>query len=162
MKIAEFRAIADRACCIIGLWSPAAVQLVTMTACHESRLKFRHQLGNGPALGLCQMEPATAQDIWNHFLSPQWATLGAKVELTLASGQDSNPKTMADNDLYAAAMCRVHYFRVKEPLPDLGDPDGLAAYWKRHYNTPAGAGTPEQFKSSYIALSIEEAWSPTS
>ena len=49
------------------------------------------------------------------------------------------------NDLYACAMCRIHYQRVREPLPDADDLEGQAAYWKAHYNTPLGAGTVEHF-----------------
>ena len=66
--------------------------------------------------------------------------------------------TLETNDLYAAAMCRLHYRRVPAPLPQLGDPDAVAAYWKQHYNTALGAGTPEQFKSSFIALAVRDAW----
>ena len=60
--------------------------------------------------------------------------------------------------LTAAGICRLHYFRVKAPLPALYDVDGRAAYWKAHYNTPLGAGTVEEFKTSFIALTVAEAW----
>jgi hypothetical protein len=65
---------------------------------------------------------------------------------------------MVGNDLYAAAMCRVHYRRAKAPLPRLDDPDALARYWKDTYNSANGAGTPEHFKTSFIALVINETW----
>jgi hypothetical protein len=169
MKIAEFRQIAFDACTTIGLWSPNAVELIVMTAAHESRLEYRRQFGNGPALGLIQMEANTHADIWNNYLRYQ-PDLAAKVRQTLKAGEKASrdpgvsglqapdPETLVNNDLYAAAMCRVHYRRVKPALPQLNDIDGMAAYYKRYYNTYLGAGTIEDFKSSYIGLVIAEAW----
>ena len=46
-------------------------------------------------------------------------------------------------------MARVHYLRVPQPLPAADDIDGLARYWKAHWNTREGAGTPERFVESY-------------
>ena len=46
-------------------------------------------------------------------------------------------------------MARAHYLRVPEPLPDAGDVEALAAYWKQHYNTPAGAGSEAEFIDNY-------------
>ena len=156
MKIADFCAIADHACRILDLWSPAAVQLVTMTAVHESHLEFRQQIGGGPALGLCQMEPATHDDIWSNFLAYH-DDLAARLRGMLEPG-DAGASAMAHNDLYAAGMCRVHYRRAKPPLPAYDDPDGMAGYWKAHYNSALGAGSPESFKTSYLALTIRESW----
>jgi hypothetical protein len=156
MKIAEFRQIAHEACQIIGLWSPNAVELIVMTAAHESRLEYRRQFGNGPALGLCQMEAATHNDIWSNYLKYQ-PDLASKVRQTL--GEDKPvAETLVNNDLYAAAMARVHYRRVKPALPHLNDIDGMGKYWKAYFNTAGGAGTIEDFKSSYIGLVIAEAW----
>ena len=47
---------------------------------------------------------------------------------------------------YSTLMCRVHYFRVPEPLPvNTGDKmvylESLGRYWKKYYNTEKGAGT---------------------
>jgi hypothetical protein len=53
--------------------------------------------------------------------------------------------TMQVNDRYAAAMCRIRYLRVPAPLPAPDDIQAMANYWKEHYNTPLGAGTPEEF-----------------
>ncbi len=53
------------------------------------------------------------------------------------------------NDLaYAAAMCRVHYFRRPERLP-ADNISALATYWKNHYNTILGAGSSREFIDNY-------------
>ncbi|MHC5804382.1 hypothetical protein ACYTX7_09245, partial [Streptococcus pyogenes] len=52
----------------IGLYSEAADQLILGTIFQESRAKYLKQLGNGPALGVIQMEPNTYNDIWDNYL----------------------------------------------------------------------------------------------
>jgi hypothetical protein len=122
----------------------AAEQLVLGTAIQESLLVHRRQLGNGPARGLFQMEPATHDDCWNNFLKFR-PVLAAKVRQTLDAGQEPVAGTLEVNDGYAAAMCRVRYLRVAAARPDADDVAAMAAYWKQHYNTPLGAGTPDEF-----------------
>lgn len=136
----------------LHLWSRSAENLLLGTAAVESAMgKYIHQI-NGPAIGIWQMEPTTHNDIWSHFLDgrPEVA-VGVK---SLAGyrwmGRRVRPEEMAGNLFYACAMTRIHYLRVPEALPDENDVDGMAMYWKQHYNTAAGAGTPEGFVSSYI------------
>ena len=53
----------------IGLFNHTAVNLLLGTCAQESRMgTYVHQLGNGPALGIYQIEPATHNDIWANFL----------------------------------------------------------------------------------------------
>jgi hypothetical protein len=132
----------------LGRGGRAAEQLVLGTAIQESLLIHRQQLGNGPALGLFQMEPATHDDCWDNFLKFR-SDLTAKVKLTLGPGEDAVPVTMKVNDRYAAAMCRVCYVRVSEALPAQDDIDAMANYWKKHYNTLLGAGKPEEFLAKW-------------
>ena len=54
------------------------------------------------------------------------------------------------NDLsYSVAMARLKYWRDPEPLPQAGDIEGLAHYWKDHYNSHLGKGTVEEFIENY-------------
>lgn len=140
----------------LGLWSVPAEALVLGTACQESNCGlYLTQLGNGPALGIFQMEPRTHDDIWNRYLADR-QDLAKKVNRwRICWGNGAGAEEMAGNLYYAAAMCRVHYLRVSEPIPDTLE--GQAAYWKEYYNTPAGAGSASdymgswrQFASSYI------------
>ena len=122
----------------------AAEQLLLGTAIQESLLVHRRQLGNGPARGLFQMEPATHDDCWDNFLKFRSA-LATKVRQTLEPGQEPVAGTLEVNDAYAAAMCRVRYLRVPAAMPADADIAAMANYWKLHYNTPLGAGTPDEF-----------------
>lgn len=133
----------------IGLWSRAAENLVMGTAAQESNLRFIHQV-KGPAVGLFQIEPATYRDIWTNWL-PGQGDLAEKLRAIAGQPDSGVPdvEIMTWNLKYAAAMCRVFYRRLKAPLPHEDDVEGLAAYWKRHYNTSAGKGTTAQFTRNF-------------
>ena len=132
-----------------GLQAPT--ELLLGTALQESGLTHRVQMGGGPALGLFQMEPRTHDDIWNNFLKyrPGLAT----AVRSFLSG-DLQAATLQNDDRYAAAMARVHYYRMGEivgesPIPAAGDIPGMAAYWKTYYNTGGGAGSAAQFLANW-------------
>lgn len=136
------------------VWSPAAENLVMGTAAQESSLVYLHQVGGGPALGLWQMEPATHHDIWTNYLAYQAPLATRILSASMLMTADSSPFEVPDQALvfnlkYAALMCRAHYRRRPEPLPEANDVAALAAYWKLHYNTPAGAGTEDEFMRHY-------------
>ncbi len=130
----------------LGLYSTAAVELVLGTALQESRLTYIKQLGVGPALGVCQMEPRTHDDIWDNFLA-------YREKLKQLTSEIGGPDAveMIWNLRYSVAMCRLHYRRVRFALPQAGDLKGQASYWKAHYNTDLGRGTTEEYISNWRA-----------
>lgn len=128
----------------LGMYSVAAAELVLGTALQESRLTYIKQLGTGPALGVCQMEPRTHDDIWNNFLA-----FREKMRQVVSEIGGPDAKEMIWNLKYSVAMCRVHYRRVRFPLPQAGDLKGQAQYWKDHYNTDLGRGTTEEYISNW-------------
>ena len=127
--------------------SKAAVNLLLGTAAVESRMgEYIHQI-NGPALGIYQMEPATHEDIYENYLKYH-----GDIERLLDKFNWS--KTPYSSELmynlrYATVMCRLHYYRVNEILPEADNINGLAVYWKRYYNTENGKGTVSGFISTY-------------
>ena len=137
----------------LDLWSDSAENLIMGTIAQESEMgRYLKQLYGGPARGICQMEPRTHQDIWTNYLAYKHP-LAVKV-MGLASRRSTkighpNPAELEGNLFYSVAMCRVHYLRVPEALPDAEDIEGLAAYYKTHYNTPKGAATVEEFIENY-------------
>ena len=145
IDIATARQIVHEANITIGLCSPAADDLVLGTGAQESHYQFVRQLGGGPALGYWQMEPATHDDCWESYLRyPVRYNLATKIK-SLLNGDPPVANAMVTNPHYAAAMCRIRYLRVHEPLPNYGDVHAYAAYWKQFYNTPLGAGTIQEF-----------------
>lgn len=137
-------------------WSAAAENLVLATAIAESDLSALHQIGGGPALGLWQIEPATHADLWTNWLAYRSALadrLGSMAAPWPLVPQ--NPAQTATNLLYAAAVCRLIYYRAPARLPAKDDADAMGRYWKQHYNTPLGAGDPAKFAALYRRHAME-------
>lgn len=120
------------------LYSISAVNLLLGTGAQESACgTYLRQLGGGPAMGAFQMEPQTFD----------WL----KVKY-----RDFYPEIMhavfdrLEWDLWLAIfMARLRYRVDPKPLPAPSDLRALAHYYKRVFNTAAGAATPEQFISSW-------------
>ena len=126
-------------------FSQAAAKLLLGTALKESQqLRHRRQIGGGPALSYFQMEPNTHNDIWTNFLDFR-PDLKNKITELLSSPNANKIYELEFNDNYAAGMARVHYFRVPQALPGVNNIQGMATYWKQHYNTPLGAGTVQEY-----------------
>lgn len=131
----------------IGLHSQAAEDLVMGTGAQESRLEYIKQI-RGPALGLFQVEPATYFDYWDNFIDRRPELRDAIFESLDVTYRP--PVERVVHDLrFAAMMCRIHYRRIRAPLPPEGDVEAMAAYWKRYYNTVHGRGTEEEFVRNY-------------
>ena len=122
-----------------ALCSDAAVNLLLGTAAQESGLgEYIRQLGGGPALGVFQMEPATFD----------W--LRDKYSLKYPAALQGRMAEELEWDLFLSILtARLRYRVVPEALPSSSNTLALALYWKKHYNTPAGAGTVEQFEKNY-------------
>jgi hypothetical protein len=139
----------------LGLYSPEAAQLLLATAAQESSLgEYLVQLGEGPALGIFQMEPNTHDDIYDNYLFYR-PELRDSVEAFLFGGQPPE-FNLVSNLAYMTAMARIHYLRVPEALPALGDIAGMARYWKKFYNTSEGKGTEEEFKHNFHRFGLDK------
>ena len=127
----------------INLWSPSAEELVLGTAIVESGLTYLRQWGDGPALGLWQVEPSTQNDLYTNSLNYRPELGSALMELRAPNlSIDGEPR---HQPIYGAAVCRLCYYRKPDALPEAGDIEGQAAFWKQHYNTPLGKGTVTKY-----------------
>lgn len=145
----QFQDLIERTLQDLELYSESAVNLLLGTAAQESNFgTYLRQIGGGPALGVFQMEPDTETDIWNNYLRYR---ISRDIMVTRITGV-TGPSVAAleANLIYQIVMARLHYRRIKDPLPPPKDIDGLARYWKQHWNTHLGAGTEEEFIRNYI------------
>lgn len=68
------------------------------------------------------------------------------------SGDDTKNTIKANlvgNLYYQCAIARCRYLMTPDPLPAADDIEGLANYWKEHYNSIDGKGTIEKFVKNY-------------
>lgn len=135
----------------VGLWTRDAEELLMGTAAQESgMMTYIRQLnmtGNNGAFGPFQMENATFTDLWNRHIEGE----PLKLEVMGFCNFDVEPSIfdLMSNPRLAAIMCRLKYLDAPEALPDYGDVPAMAAYWKKYYNTPKGAGTEQEFIDNY-------------
>jgi hypothetical protein len=125
-----------------------AQRLLLGTVAQESHFTYTRQIGGGPARGLCQIEGATEDSLWVDYLAYH-ADIADYI--TRCCGRDGPDETALEYDMiYGILLARcLYYWRDHDPLPDVDDVEEQARRWKTYYNTPAGAGTEEQFIQSY-------------
>ncbi len=120
----------------IGLNQPGASFLLLGTALVESELSALRQAGDGPALGVYQMEPDTHEDLWRWLMEYTREKELAREISRLTSQWPHGATQLVTNLSYATAMARCLYRRRPEPLPwPSTNLPALALYWKKHYNT---------------------------
>lgn len=131
--------------------SQEEVALMIGTAAVESDFVHRKQIGGGPARGLWGVEIPTAYDNFVSYLRHRpaiwtWlATVWLKwpgLEFQVP-GLDVIEYNLIHNDLFCCAMARLKYWRDPHRIPKTIE--DMAAYYKRVYNTAAGAGTEETY-----------------
>lgn len=109
------------------------------------------QGGGGPALGIWQMEPETLHSIYancdalrdKYFLNRVNALKGPKVIKTIDDSE------LISSPSFACAMARLKYAMDIKSLPSYTDKYGLFEYYKRIYNTEAGATTWDKFRIAW-------------
>jgi hypothetical protein len=155
----------------LGAWSSAAEEILVDTALHESRglrhIRQRLRGGRpGVAVSFFQIEPVTALDVCLRYLARRedlrirlegavWILATPEIDWQEVDLAVLERKLLVDL-AFATAVARLRYWMVPAPLPAPGDLAGLADYWKAHWNTRAGAGTPAKFKRDVRRYSDRE------
>jgi hypothetical protein len=152
MQRQQLRRLIEEVLKELELYSEAAVEQLMLTCAVESNLgTWLWQLETETAQGIFQMEPTTEKDIWKNFLKYK-PELAARVKEVAGDGSDLF--ALKANLVYQIAMARVHYLRVKAPLPDANNVEAMAKYWKDHYNTKLGKGTVEKAVEHYEVYAV--------
>jgi len=126
----------------------AEEQLLMGTQAQESPEGHRHQDGGGPALGIWQMEGATHDDVWRNYLGFR-SILARRVAAPVLVPPWPPSERLIYDDLYAARMARIQYYRAPEALPRADDLAGMEALYLRRYNA-GGAAKPGEWTAAYL------------
>jgi hypothetical protein len=143
-----------------------AGNLLLGTAAQESNFVYRRQIGFSTgtrgAFGLWQIEQGSMKSSLSllnrrpEFLAASFAFLVTYPNNLCALLSAYNVATIANvmryemGDPMACLFARLHYLRINAPIP--ADLAGQAAYWKQHYNTKRGKGTPQQYIDNWNQL----------
>lgn len=126
----------------------AAVLLICETAVAETGLGIFPDKTRGSAgRGLCQVDPIGFEDVIARARQSDVDAVEREFDIRLRSRVAGDRcATLADLDyspLLSLIICRLHYKLRQEPLPQ--NLAGRARYWKKYYNTSAGAGTEKDY-----------------
>lgn len=127
-----------------------ALDIVYATGLVESKYEYIEQIGAGPARSFWQVEPETAVDNCKNFISARPELMQRAADILgidpyhFIDPQLDNWDWILRTNIAAGILhCRIKYWRVPESIEN--SREGLAKYWKQHYNTPDGAGSVEHF-----------------
>ena len=126
--------------------------LLLCTASVESNCGYYIKQVKGPALGIWQMEPDTYNDIIDNCdaINESNIKFYNKIQGLWGFNNYGIVHALISHPMYACAMARLKYSMDKELLPDSENFRAVYNYYKRIYNTPAGASTYEKFKQACI------------
>ncbi len=130
------------------MYSEDAEELIVATLSQESLGGCYVRQVKGPALGVYQMEPATYDSLWAHYIS-QDDQLARRILNSCQYLQRPTSEHLVWNLKLATMMTRIFYRQIHEALPAKGDIEGIWNYYKRFYNTVKGAATRDQFMANY-------------
>jgi len=138
-----------------GASREAAVNLLVGTVLQESVIGGQTHLKqiNGPALGIYQIEPDTAADIWSNFLGfrPDEASFVRGLMKQHIKDPDFDQELIS-NLRYATTMARLKYWRRSFKWPDdPNDIEALGTIWDTHYNANPDHGFVEDYVRAYKA-----------
>ena len=131
----------------LNLCSKNSITLLASVAAHESNAGLYFKQINGPALSPYQMEPNTAIDIETNFLA--FNSKLKELRDRYYNDHFGIEVNLVSNLFYSTFMARMHFYRVKENLPDSSNIHSIANYWKKYYNTSLGKGKVGDFIVSH-------------
>lgn len=138
-----------------GWTDPASRLIIYGTGYIESEYQaiVQHGTPTNGGLGYYQTEPSDYIDILRWFRNGFAQGILRKVLIACNyAALPLDPMHLVYNPAFATLMCRVHYHRIKEPLPPLNSPDTAmlyAQYHRRYYNGN-GEGDTNVDKNSVI------------
>lgn len=132
---------------IPALYSPSAVLLLGCTVATESfGGRLVHQI-SGPAVSEYQMEWIRYIDIirWLDQGKQNLKLMNAVTAFRASRSAMQDFDQLHGNFAYATALARIGYYMKSDALPAPTDLEGMWRYYKKHWNTEAGAATREKF-----------------
>jgi hypothetical protein len=156
----------------LELYSEAREELLIATAAQESHCGEYVRQVCGPALGMWMVEPVTYHNLWVNYIRAEknqnlqelllksngwWDDTPPKPNVTL-NHHIPTAEELITNLRFAAQMAAIFYLNIERPLPTLkitralpkvDDLNAIWEYYKKYYNTEAGAATESEFVSNY-------------
>ena len=128
---------------------PQAVAMVEGTFCAETNFGKSKDGYFSEGAGLPQFDTVRYKDVFKYICTHSsliniFEDNGFDLE-GLYSLPDYGYSILNYSPLFSAFVCRAAYMMIPEPLPPQFDYQAQAEYWKKYWNSEAGAGTPEHY-----------------
>lgn len=142
-----------RAVCSVVGGNPNAANMMIETAAAETLLgEYRDPTPYAAGTGLTQVDKGTFDWLKGRYKGHSIATqihnaFGISLSRVSYSDLETSP-------LLAFIFCRLRYYTVPAAIPP--SREGRAEYWKRHYNTSAGKGTPGEYLERCEQAGVDE------
>lgn len=118
-----------------------AIRLLLETAAQETLLgRYKDPTPSSAGRGVFQIDPIAFADVQARVRVGDVEAIKARCNFDVRTLRH---EVLDVSPLASAVFARLFYKFIPEPIPT--SVDGRAAYWKRFYNTPSGAGLPAQY-----------------
>jgi len=138
---AQIWEVAFNVCMVLGSGANKVAEVflceIAAQETHSGTLRDRHATSMGT--GLNQIERISFDNIMARTRDEVWDT----IRFHFGIERNLNYEMLAYSPLLSMIFARLHLRLIPEEIP--ADIEGRAAYWKKYYNTEAGAGTVEDY-----------------
>lgn len=143
-SIEQAKEISQRVCAVLGHGKHrAASSLLLETACAETQLGQYPDNYAAEGHGLHQFDTIAIKDTINRTRPIDFMRVENAFSFSL---DDVTAESLQSDPLQSFVLCRLKYKLRPEEIP--ADMVSRAVYWKRFYNTEAGAGTVDHYLES--------------
>tara|TARA_Y100001938_G_scaffold19324_1_gene24048 strand:+ start:700 stop:1149 length:450 start_codon:yes stop_codon:yes gene_type:complete len=122
-------------------YSDNAEDLIFETGNAETGYRHLEQMGGGPAVGFFQIEGWVIKDCWDNYIVFRKPLI--EFAKSLGFNEEDMEFSVTSNIALQVFFARICYRRKPGSIPETME--DRASYWKKHYNTPLGKGTPEHY-----------------
>ena len=135
-----------------------ARQLLLATLAIESDLGLYNRQVRGPAVSVFQLEPPTIFDIAKHWDAfPKMVPIIKQISMLHMSPNADRLVTECEvNSRLACLMARGKYAMDSKRIPSFDDKQGLYDYYKRVFNSDAGASTYTKWCEAWRKHGLDE------
>lgn len=129
-----------------------AIELLIGTACAETLMAQYFDSSEGYGFGVMQFDRIRVKDIARYIQEREQlkSIIYSETGFDCAFYDiDTICHILKFSPLLSCFFCRVGYMMKPEALPSVGDLEGQAAYYKKHWNSAEGKGSEEKYIAEY-------------
>lgn len=151
-QVSQLVEMTQRVCDVLGHGkNNAAVDLLLETACAETLMgTMRDRTNYRAGGGVTQIDLIGLVDVQRRTPERVKRVLEREFDISLSAVEH---RELEHSPLLSLVVCRLHYRLKKDDIPS--GRSERAEYWKAHYNTAAGKGTPGEYMERWEEVGVD-------